>query len=99
MSIVKDKLSFTDDNCIVVEFSNVNKELSVAFSQWISSDLSIQDLINSSEDVEILWPGDLGIAPANKMKKALNKLSQKSEVLWKSHAVKIIDFGSKISLF
>lgn len=82
--------SISDENCIIVEFVNESREVSVAFSSWLESKKAVEDLIESKEDVEISWPDNQDIVPANKMKKILQKVK-----VWKTYAVKVVDCGGK----
>lgn len=89
------KLTLSDDDCVVVEFTNESKHISVAFTPWIQSEKSAQDLVKSKEDVEIWWPEGEDVIPASKMKKVLLK---KHELIWKTYVVKIIKNGRKYNL-
>lgn len=92
---MENKLSLSDDECVVVEFINESNRLSVAFTPWIKSKKKVQDLVKSLEEVEIWWPEGQDIVPAAKMKKLLLK---KGDLIWKTHVVKIVKNGSKYVL-
>lgn len=78
-----------DDECILVEFSNENRKISVAFQNWIQwdDDHTKTDLINKAiieKDVKLKWP-NVDIEPSKSMNRRRNKIEW-SDVVWDSES-------------
>lgn len=72
-SLRKQLCQIDNDHCIIVEFPNEDGDLQTAFMAWLKkSDANeIDEIIIEGREIEIYWPLDCTIQPAQKMIKNL----------------------------
>ncbi|OXU19185.1 hypothetical protein TSAR_002222 [Trichomalopsis sarcophagae] len=86
-------LSVNNKECLLLEFSNEDGALAIAYKCWLTRKLTNADLeqiISEEEMVEITWP-KCDITPVTR--KFKNTIQGLSEADWAPYVVKILGFG------
>lgn len=76
----RDLSKISNQNCILVEFSNP-KKIAIAFTPWVQqNDLSLEEIIANEIDVKIIWPEGVECKPAKEMYHAIKKATFKTKI-------------------